>query len=337
MGRHYRKRGGGIIKKAAALAVIIAALAGALAWFCYDSGKTLERSRHQDVAVKAGSAASQDAGVNEGTKKDTPLILSPDAAAFSPDGAAKPVEQAPPPARPAEMKYSGPVPLLALIVDDGGGQMEYTKRVAALDMPLTWAIIPYQRYSKETAALAASRGVPYLLHLPMQAEVDKDGAQYIIGKGMSADSVRQKTAAALDSLPGAIGLNNHRGSLATADAVLMEPVMAELKRRGLIFVDSRTSGKSVAYAAALSAGVEALQNRGFLDNTADKNAIAARFREIVKNAQKRGALVVICHFRPSTVMFLEELAKNYKNLPVKLVTAPEMLELIKEGAPEGES
>ncbi|MDO4560500.1 MAG: divergent polysaccharide deacetylase family protein [bacterium] len=338
MGRHYRKRSGGIIKKAAALAVIIAALAGALAWFCYDSGKTLESARYQDVVVKEGTAVSPDAGEKEGAKKDTPLILSPDAAALSSDTAQRPGKPASPAAaRPAEVKYSGPVPLLALIVDDGGGQMEYTKRVAALDMPLTWAIIPYQRYSKETAALAASRGVPYLLHLPMQAEVDKDGAQYIIGKGMSADSVRQKTAAALDSLPGAIGLNNHRGSLATADAVLMEPVMAELKRRGLIFVDSRTSGKSVAYATALSAGVEALQNRGFLDNTADKNAIAARFREIVKNAQKRGALVVICHFRPSTVMFLEELAKNYKNLPVKLVTAPEMLELIKEGAPEGES
>lgn len=333
MGRHYRKQGG-IVKKAA-LAVVIAVLAAcALAWFCCDSEKTLEKAQHPDAAVKAGSAVSPDAGVKEGVKKDAPLIISPDAAAPSPDGAVKPLEQAPQPARPAEMKYSGPVPLLALIVDDGGGQMEYTKRVAALDMPLTWSIIPYQRYSKETAVLAASKGVPYLLHLPMQAEVDKDSSQYIIGKGMSADLVRQKTAAALDSLPGAIGLNNHRGSLATADARLMAPVMAELKRRGLIFVDSRTSGKSVAYAAALSAGVEALQNRGFLDNTADKNAIAARFREIVKNAQKRGALVVICHFRPSTVMFLEELAKNYKNLPVKLVTAPEMLKLIKEGAPE---
>ena len=212
--------------------------------------------------------------------------------------------------------------------------MEYARRVAALDLPLTWAIIPYQRNSKETLELAASRSIPCLLHLPMQAEVDKDGSQYIIGKGMSAAAVRQKTAAALDSLPGVIGLNNHRGSLATADAKLMEPVMAELRERGLLFVDSRTSGKSVAYQTAAAAGVPALLNRGFLDNTADKNAIAARFREIVKSAQKRGALVVICHFRPSTVMFLEELNKNRKDLPVKLVTVPEMLKLMKEGPRE---
>ena len=54
----------------------------------------------------------------------------------------------------------------------------------------------------------------------------------------------------------------------------------------------------------------------------------------MKSAQKRGALVVICHFRPSTVMFLEELNKNRKDLHVKLVTVPEMLKLMKEGPRE---
>ena len=78
----------------------------------------------------------------------------------------------------------------------------------------------------------------------------------------------------------------------------------------------------------------ALQNRGFLDNSTDKAEIAKRFDELVRNAQKRGALLIICHFRPATVAFLEELNARYKNLPVRFVTVPEMLALTDNGVPK---
>ncbi|WP_455600031.1 divergent polysaccharide deacetylase family protein [Cloacibacillus sp.] len=332
MGKHYRKegRGGSRVIRLALLLLLIAALiyvaAGRL-------GAPVAEKPQDSGTVAVSADRSADAKL-----KDREPSASADVAVVSLDMQKKEKEDSPANKKPqvVDEKYGGPVPLLALIVDDGGGQMEYTKRVAALDIPLSWAIMPYLRHSKDTLELAKSKRIPCLLHLPMQAEIDKDSSQYIIGKGMDADEVRQKTAAALDSLPGVVGINNHRGSLATADSKLMEPVMAELKERGLIFADSRTSGKSVAYQTAVAAGVPSVQNRGFLDNTADKNAIAARFREIVKNAQRRGSLVVICHFRPSTVMFLEELNKNYKELPVKLVTIPEMLKLMKESSAEPE-
>lgn len=332
MGKHYRKegRGGSRVIRLALLLLLIAAL-------IYVAAGRLGAPVAEKPQDSGTAAVSADRSADAKLKDREPSASS-DVAVVSLDTPKKEKEDSPANKKPqvVDEKYGGPVPLLALIVDDGGGQMEYTKRVAALDIPLTWAIMPYLRHSKDTLELAKSKGIPCLLHLPMQAEIDKDSSQYIIGKGMDADEVRRKTAAALDSLPGVVGINNHRGSLATADSKLMEPVMAELKERGLIFADSRTSGKSVAYQTAVAAGVPSVQNRGFLDNTADKNAIAARFREIVKNAQRRGSLVVICHFRPSTVMFLEELNKKYKELPVKLVTIPEMLKLMKESSAEPE-
>lgn len=309
MGKHFRKKGSKSSRILKLALVVIIAAAALYAAVSHDYGaKTPESAAvtPQTETRKKEEPQSQDQG---GEAKIPSAPVSAD-----------------------EKRPRGDLPLLAVIVDDGGGQMEYAKRVAALELPLTWAILPYQRYSKETAALADSKFIPCLLHMPMQAEVDKEPSKYIIGKGMSAAEITKKISDALNSLPGAIGLNNHRGSLATADEKLMEPVMAELKRRGLIFVDSRTSVKSVAYRKAKEAGLQALQNGGFLDNTADKNAIAARFKEIVKNAEKRGALVVICHFRPSTVSFLEELNGKYKSLPVQMVTVPEMLSLLSGGA-----
>ena len=114
----------------------------------------------------------------------------------------------------------------------------------------------------------------------------------------------------------------------------MAPFMQVLKSRGLVFVDSRTTGKSVAYDEARKAGVPALQNRGFLDNSTDRAEIAKRFDELVRNAQKRGALLITRHFRPATVAFLEELNARYKNLPVRFVTVPEMLALTDNGVPK---
>lgn len=225
----------------------------------------------------------------------------------------------------------GEKPFLAIIVDDGGNQLDLAKRVAATDLPLTWAIIPYTRYASETARIAESKGIPYLVHLPMQALSDKDGSsEYIVGRGLTAEQIREITGKALDSLPGAIGLNNHRGSLATASVEIMEPVIYELKERGRIFVDSRTSEKSVAYNVSIINGVPALRNRGFLDGTQTKAEIEKRFNEIVQLAAKRGDAIVICHFRPATVTFLESLAGKKDALPVRLVSIPEMREILKE-------
>ncbi len=228
-------------------------------------------------------------------------------------------------------------PRLALVVDDGGNAMDLAKRVTALNFPMTWAILPYSNFSKTTAELADSKGIPYLLHLPMQAEIDKDGGPYLIGRDMSRDKIRKITSDALKTMPNAIGISNHRGSLATADKDIIVPVIDELKSRGLIFLDSRTSSESVAYDVARASGITAFRNRGFLDGTPNKDAIEAKFNEAVKQAVKRKDMILICHFRPSTVLFLEKLNMKYMDLPVRLVTLSEMADLLSKVKHEEET
>lgn len=224
-------------------------------------------------------------------------------------------------------------PILALVVDDGGNAPDLAKRVATLDIPLTWAIIPYTKFAKSTEELAKAGDIPYLLHLPMQAVADKNSGQYLIGEGMSRSNIRRIISEALETLPNAIGLNNHRGSLATSSKDIMVPIMEELKLRDLLFLDSHTSNKSVAYDVAKASGITSLQNRGFLDGSSDKDEIEKKFNEIVKQATKRGDMIAICHFRPATVLFLEKLNGNYIDMPVRLVTLPEMAEILSKAEP----
>lgn len=221
-------------------------------------------------------------------------------------------------------------PIVAIVVDDGGNSLDKAKRVASLDLPLTWAILPYTRYAGETSTIADATGIPYLLHLPMQAEIDKNPKEYLVGEGMDRNRIRDVTIKALDSLPSPIGINNHRGSLATSKWDIMVPVIDILKERDLLFLDSRTSRKSVAYDVAKAADIIALRNRSFLDGTQDKDLIRARFDEVVKTAINRGDMIAICHFRPVTLLFLEKLSKDYLDLPVRLVTLTEMAEILRE-------
>ena len=216
-------------------------------------------------------------------------------------------------------------PPLAVVIDDAGDQLRLTRRVAALDLPATWAIMPNCKYTKKTASIADVKGTPYILHLPMQALSDQDGGPYSVGEDLTSADIARNTSDCLAQLPNAVGLSNHRGSLATSKREVIEPVIEILKQRGLLFFDSRTSGKSVAFGLARELGVSAAQNSRFLDGEADLASIEAQFDEAVKIAVRNGGAAVICHFRPVTVQFLEKLNKSYRKLPVRLVTLPEFI------------
>lgn len=318
MGRHFRKNTGyeRLLKLLLLLLLVASAVFAAGSFLTRDSGQD---SQSASTAEKKEANAESD-DVNAGPVAVGPIDIPVDTPEEPADKSEKPV-----------VTDNGKKPLLALIVDDGGNQTDLAKRLAATGLPMTWAIIPHTRLASETAKLADSKRIPYLVHLPMQAQSDSDGSsEYMVGRGLTAEQITDITRKALDSLPGAIGINNHRGSLATSITEIMEPVIYELKERGLIFVDSRTSEKSVAYNVAVINGVPALRNRGFLDSSQEKSEIEKRFNEIVRLAEKRGDAIAICHFRPATVAFLESLAARKNALPVRLVTIPEMKEILKE-------
>jgi polysaccharide deacetylase 2 family uncharacterized protein YibQ len=209
-------------------------------------------------------------------------------------------------------------PKIAIVLDDCGANLEMARRVLSTGIPVTWAIIPNLKYSKETAELLRGAGAPFLVHVPMQAVIDPPdragrGGLYSIGTGMSADEVRSVLVPMLDEMDGAIGINNHRGSKATADQSVMNAVMTVLAERGLFFLDSRTSVESVAYDTAVKHGLDAAYNSRFLDNQSERGKIAAEMNGALKSASRKGVVAVICHLRPETVAFLENFAKECGN------------------------
>ena len=77
---------------------------------------------------------------------------------------------------------------------------------------------------------------------------------------------RRTFADMLETVPYAAGVNNHEGSLGTADQKLMDDLMPLLHERNLFFIDSRTTVATVAETAAHAAGVAAARRNVFLDD-----------------------------------------------------------------------
>ena len=215
-------------------------------------------------------------------------------------------------------------PVVAVIVDDLGFSMDAARRLSSIPLPLTWAIIPYQRHSRATAEMASELGIPFIVHMPMEAKGFPGDPHALVRAGMAPEEVRASVRNALWSLPGATGLNNHQGSRATEDPRAMEGVMLELRAEGLLFVDSRTSGGSVAYPLALDSGLPATQNKVFLDHYNGEAFLQEQFRKTFAMARKDGGAVAICHARPGTLDFLPKL---YEMAPedIEFVTVPEYL------------
>src|SRR5208283_287572 len=167
--------------------------------------------------------------------------------------------------------------MLAVIIDDAGYNLGELQAFLDLPGPLTIAVLPNLPHSGESARRVIAAGKDLILHCPMEATGDEDPGPGALRTDQSPAEVESRLAAAFASVPGALGMNNHMGSRATADEALMRTVLGFLKRDGKFFLDSRTTADTVGPRVAGELGVPFLQRDIFVDeNTAD-TAIAAAF------------------------------------------------------------
>ena len=281
-------------------------------------------------------------GTPSGAREEAPSVSatpSPqrEEAADSEQEASAPTAPAPSPLSLPTSVPSG-VGRVALVVDDMGYDLAVARRLAGLGLPLTWAILPDAPHAAATAKIARDAGIPYLVHLPMQAQGDGDDGPYAVASGWSAEVIRERSLRAFEALPGAFGVNNHRGSRATADRVAMERFLSVLQeaRPGWIFLDSRTNGASCGFSMAREKGIRTSRNDRFLDHRDEDEAIRAAFEAGASLARRKGQAILIGHPRPRTVHFLERLSRGDAIPPgVELETLPDLMGLVSEEAGGG--
>ncbi|MFQ5785939.1 MAG: divergent polysaccharide deacetylase family protein [Alphaproteobacteria bacterium] len=193
-------------------------------------------------------------------------------------------------------------PLIAVVIDDLGPPRGRTERTIALPGPLTLAFLPYAEDLERLTAEARANGHELLAHVPMEPL----GAGYDTGPNALVTGLRENELRALldwnlSQFEGYVGFNNHMGSRLSLDAASMAILLAEVRDRGLLFLDSRTTGGSFGWKIAAELGIPYAKRDVFLDNVIEVGAINRQLAALERVARKQGYAVAIGHPHAATL------------------------------------
>ncbi len=204
-----------------------------------------------------------------------------------------------------------PCPKIGIIIDDVGYDSSLAKAFIQLDLPLTLSILPFAPGSKSIAQRAKKEGREIMLHLPMEPinypAVDPGDGVLLLS--MDKEMILEVLNRDLSWVPFVSGVNNHMGSRFTASEEKMLVVLTELKRRGLYFIDSRTTSRSVAYKVAKRMALRTASRDIFLDNELSENALKIQMERLLSLARQKGWAIGIGHPHQETL----ELLKRYES------------------------
>ncbi|MFH1980936.1 MAG: divergent polysaccharide deacetylase family protein [Pseudomonadota bacterium] len=207
------------------------------------------------------------------------------------------------PAERTEPALPAGKPRVAIIIDDLGYDRRLANKFATLAVVRTFSVFPNGPFRTQTMKTAADNGIELMLHLPMEPEeypaVDPGPDALLMSQ--TPDELIGRLNALLDGLPLAVGVNNHMGSRLTANEDRMNQVFSVLKRRGLFFIDSRTTVHTMCRQSARLLQLPFAQRDIFLDHDQDPASVRRQVERLLAIAKKHGEAVGIGH--PYSVTF----------------------------------
>ncbi len=241
-----------------------------------------------------------------------------------------------PPARfsAPEIVFDEPTvrPKIVIILDDIGLDPVATEAAFSLPGPVTYSILPYAPDVEDLAAEAAAGAGDVMLHLPMEPHGADDPGPNALRGDMAGGAFLRALEWNLSRFDNYVGVNNHMGSALTANNTAMKTVLGILKHRNLFFIDSVTTGDTVAYRVGAQIGAHVLLRDVFLDPTpGDRDVVRRQLRLVEQIAIETGYVVAIGHPRPETLDVLGPWLATARARGFDLTTPSALLE--REPAP----
>ena len=224
------------------------------------------------------------------------------------------------------MKPDKSLPDVAIIIDDLGYDNVLAKNYLELGIPFTFSVLPFSPYQKSIAMAAHEKNIEIMLHLPMEAD---EYPQVSPGPGallttMAPDKLIEQLNNNIDDSPFIKGVNNHMGSKMTAIDTQMYQIFSVLKKRGLYFVDSRTTAMTICGPSARLFKIPFAERDVFIDHVQDPVFIRNQIKLLVDIADKHGEAVGIIHPHPETYRIMREMLPYLKQR-VNLVPASKIV------------
>ncbi|MDT0593258.1 divergent polysaccharide deacetylase family protein [Glaciecola petra] len=213
---------------------------------------------------------------------------------------------------------------IAIILDDVGAKASDAKAFSLSKM-VTFSILPHTDFSTDFSYWAAQQNREVMLHMPMESLHKVNLGEGPILAKMYPSEVEMALLNALQTVPHAVGVNNHMGSKLTQMTLQMTAMMEILEKNNMFFIDSRTTRFTKAKLIAQKTGVKTARRHIFLDHKQDPSFLNQQFDALIAKARKTGKAIGIGHPYPITLEFL---ATKLENLPkdVELITISNYLQ-----------
>ena len=211
---------------------------------------------------------------------------------------------------------------IAIIIDDLGLHKGRARQIADLPAALTLSWLPYAEHIRDQTQYGFERGHQIFAHVPMQPGGDEDPGPNALMTWHGKTEIKSLLDVQLSEFTGLTGINNHMGSRFTQNAMSMSWLMAEVKARDLLFVDSLTSPRSEGATVAQTYGLPFLKRDFFIDHDAKGNAalVERRLAELEALALERGEIIAIGHPYVETLAGLEAWIPAAKARGIEFVT-----------------
>ncbi|MBW2200139.1 MAG: divergent polysaccharide deacetylase family protein [Deltaproteobacteria bacterium] len=216
-------------------------------------------------------------------------------------------------------------PKVAIIIDDVGYDRQLVEKFLNLDAVLTFSILPFSPFTKKIAQAVHAGGAETMLHLPMEPN---EYPRINPGPGtlltsMSPDQLINQLEKDLDSVPFIKGVNNHMGSKMTTVSTQLYQIFSILKKRGLFFIDSRTTPHTLCKPSARLLQIPFAERDIFIDHIPDPDFIRKQLDRLILVACSHGEAVGIAH--PHTTTYevfrevLPDLQKRVRFVPASTI------------------
>ena len=223
----------------------------------------------------------------------------------------QPVQPAAKPEKPRNRApYAGN---LTFVFDDAGHNLDQLEYFLRLPFPCTIAVLPGLRYSSESARRIRKAGKQVILHQPMQSvDLHINPGPGAVTPGLSAEQIKNIVRKNLEEIWPVAGMNNHEGSLMTADEAAMSAVLDVVAEKHIFFLDSRTTARSVVAKVAKEKNMAVWERAIFIDNDKSRAAMETQIKKGLSIARQKGSAIMIGHV--FTIELAELLTEMYPAL-----------------------